>query len=233
MSQAVIIKSNQYGINLILDPDVPFQELVDAVIEKFQEAEKFFKNAKLGISFEGRKLTSEEECRIIEAITEHTSIQILCIIDNDEHSAEETKKKIDEFLRLQQQYAVNVEAQGEFYKGTLRSGQNLETDGNVTILGDVNPGAKVTAGGNIVILGALKGNVHAGALGNRNCFIFALDMNPIQVQIDNLIAKRPDKPKGRRFLPVKKEKEQAPEPQIAVARDNAIYIETVIKRILI
>ena len=119
MSQAVIIKSNQYGINLILDPDVPFQELVDAVIEKFQEAEKFFKNAKLGISFEGRKLTSEEECRIIEAITEHTSIQILCIIDNDEHSAEETKKKIDEFLRLQQQYAVNVEAQGEFYKGTL------------------------------------------------------------------------------------------------------------------
>ena len=46
MSQAVVIKSNKYGINLILDKDMPFQELLTAIKEKFQESEKFFKNAK-------------------------------------------------------------------------------------------------------------------------------------------------------------------------------------------
>ena len=69
MSQAVVIKSNKYGINLILDKDMPFQELLTAIKEKFQESEKFFKNAKMAISFEGRTLTQEEEYQIIETIT--------------------------------------------------------------------------------------------------------------------------------------------------------------------
>ena len=59
MSQTVIIKSNKYGINLILDPNVSFRELLAAIIEKFKESEKFFKNAKMAISFEGRRLSQE------------------------------------------------------------------------------------------------------------------------------------------------------------------------------
>ena len=72
MSQSVMIKSNKYGINLVLDPNIPFVELLKDVIEKFKASEKFFKNAELAISFEGRKLSEEEENRIIEAITEST-----------------------------------------------------------------------------------------------------------------------------------------------------------------
>ena len=55
MSQSVMIKSNKYGINLVLDPNIPFVELLKDVIEKFKASEKFFKNAELAISFEGRK----------------------------------------------------------------------------------------------------------------------------------------------------------------------------------
>ena len=43
MSQAVIIKSNKYGIHLILDKDMSFPKLIDAIIAKFKESEKFFK----------------------------------------------------------------------------------------------------------------------------------------------------------------------------------------------
>ncbi len=234
MSQTVIIKSNKYGINLILDPDMPFKELLEAIIEKFKESEKFFKNSKLGISFEGRKLSQEEEYKIIDAITENTSIEIICVIDNDDDHAEKMKQQVDAYLAaVEEQYAKNMEGQGEFYKGTLRSGQTIESEGSVTVIGDVNPGAKVIAGGNIVVLGALKGNAHAGAFGNQNNFIFALDMNPIQIQIGDLIAKSPDKQKTRRLLPVKKEKETSNEPQIAVAKDGSIYIEPVTKKILV
>ena len=84
MSQPVIIKSNKYGINLILDSDVPFQELLRYIADKFLESEKFFKNARMAISFEGRQLSETEEYQILDTIAQKTSIHIACIIDNDE-----------------------------------------------------------------------------------------------------------------------------------------------------
>lgn len=232
MSQTVIIKSNKYGINLILDPEVPFEELLTAVVEKFRESERFFQNSRLGISFEGRRLTEEEEYRLIEAITANTSIEILCVLDRDEEHAEKMRRQVEAYCEaIEEQYAKGVSNQAEFYKGTLRSGQVLESEASITILGDVNPGAKVISGGNIIVLGALKGNAHAGAYGNQQCFIVALEMEPIQIQIGELIAKSPDKQKTKKRL-IKREKETNEELQIAVARDGSIYIEPVTRKIL-
>lgn len=228
MSQSVMIKSNKYGINLVLDSKLPFQELLSDVIEKFKASEKFFENAKLAISFEGRKLSEEEEERIIEAITSNTTIQILCIVQNGSEQEAIMKQQIEYYQAIQQQYENANSGTGDFYRGTLRSGQVIESESSITIIGDVNPGAKVISQGNIVILGALKGNAHAGCAGNCNCFIFALDMNPIQLQIGDLIAKSPDKEKTKRHL-LRREKVQAVESQIAVARDGYIYIEPVTK----
>ena len=188
MSQAVVIKSNKYGINLILDKDMPFQELLTCKLRrKFQESEKFFKNAKMAISFEGRTLTQEEEYQIIETITENTSISIICIVDNDETHADLVKQQIEAY------YDSVSGREGEFYRGTLRSGQVLESVSSVVIVGDVNPGAKIISQGNIIVLGALKGNAYAGAAGDSNCFIVALEMDPIQIQIGDILAKSPDK----------------------------------------
>ena len=50
MSQSVTIKSNKYGINLVLDADMSFADLIKAVVEKFKASANFFKNAKLAIS---------------------------------------------------------------------------------------------------------------------------------------------------------------------------------------
>ena len=103
MSQFVVMKSNRYGINLRLDPDCSFRDLLDAIIEKFQESEKFFKNAKVGISFEGRRLSTDEENRIIEEIMKHTSMEIICIIDNDKEHEEQTRQLIEQNLLREQQ----------------------------------------------------------------------------------------------------------------------------------
>ena len=168
MSQSVMIKSNKYGINLVLDPNIPFVELLKDVIEKFKASEKFFKNAELAISFEGRKLSEEEENRIIEAITENTTIQILCIVQNGSEQEAVMKQQIEYYQAVQQQFMNANTGSGDFYRGTLRSGQVIESESSVTIIGDVNPGAKIISQGNIVILGALKGNAHAGSAGDRN-----------------------------------------------------------------
>lgn len=231
MSQSVMIKSNKYGINLVLDADMPFEELIKDVIAKFQASEKFFKNAELAISFEGRKLSEEEENCLIDAITEHTTIRILCVVQNGNEQEAIMKQQIEYYQQIQQQYMNANSGTGDFYRGTLRSGQLIESESSITIIGDVNPGAKIISQGNIVILGALKGNAHAGSAGNCNCFIFALEMNPIQIQIGNLIAKSPDKEKSRKRL-LRKEKVQPIESQIAIAREGNIYIEPITKDIL-
>lgn len=75
---------------------------------------------------------------------------------------------------------------------TLRSGQSINSDGNVVVLGDVNPGAEVSAVGHIVVMGALRGVVHAGSTGNEDATITALDLVPTQLRIATHITRPPD-----------------------------------------
>ena len=97
MQQSVVLKSNKYGINLVLDDKMEFDELLVCIIEKFKESEGFFKNAKMAISFEGRELTQEEEFRIIEAITENSTVNIICILDNNQLKEELVRQKMENF----------------------------------------------------------------------------------------------------------------------------------------
>ena len=223
MSQPVIIKSNKYGINLILDPDIPFEELLGHITDKFLESERFFRNAHMAISIDGRKLSGEEEYQILDTISHKTSIHVVCIIDNDEIREQYTKQKVDDCLAEQ---SGNT---GKFYKGTLRSGQVLEAETSIIIIGDVNPGAKIISTGNIVILGALKGTAYAGASGNESCFVAALDMNPVQIKIGNIIGRSEDK---GILASIRERRKVAAEPQIATVSDGHILIEPITKNTL-
>lgn len=112
------------------------------------------------------------------------------------------------------------DSNGMFYKGTLRSGQSLEAKDSLVIIGDVNPGAKVIAGGNIIIIGTLKGSVKAGAKGDRQSFVMALAMNPIQIQIADVIAQN---------FNDKQNKHSKQESAIARISNGEIIIDTVSK----
>lgn len=71
---------------------------------------------------------------------------------------------------------------------TLRSGVSLRFDGDVVLIGDVNPGAEIVCSGNVHVWGACKGLVHAGALGDETCRVMALDLRPTQIRIGRRIA---------------------------------------------
>jgi septum site-determining protein MinC len=77
---------------------------------------------------------------------------------------------------------------------TLRSGASIRFDGDVIVMGDVNPGAEIVATGNILVLGALKGLAHAGAGGNEASFVLGFDLRPTQVRIGRRIAISPSMP---------------------------------------
>lgn len=74
----------------------------------------------------------------------------------------------------------------------IRSGQKFFSEGNVVVLGDVNPGAEVIAGGNIIVMGSLRGMIHAGAFGDEEAVVAAYRLNPTQLRIANHITRPPD-----------------------------------------
>ncbi len=216
MNNSVIIKGNKYGIIVVLSPDLPFEELKLVVAEKFKESSKFFENAKMAITFEGRFLSNDEQREILDIIGQNTDMHIVCVMENDPDKEELYKKTVEQKLM---ELTNNT---GQFYKGILRSGASLEFETSVIIIGDVNHGARVVSKGNIIVLGALKGNAFAGATGNTNSFVVALNMNPTQIRIADVIARSPDKPV----------KEEMKEAKIAFLEDGNIYIEPLNKNIL-
>ena len=80
-----------------------------------------------------------------------------------------------------------------YLETTVRSGVEIRHRGSVIILGDVNPGGIVVADGDILIWGRLRGVAHAGAQGNSECTIMALQMEPTQLRIADALARAPEK----------------------------------------
>ena len=68
-------------------------------------------------------------------------------------------------------------------KSTCRSGEIIRHQGDVVVLGDVNPGAEVIASGDIVVFGCLRGFAHAGSEGDTKATIVALTLGSPRVQI--------------------------------------------------
>jgi len=75
-----------------------------------------------------------------------------------------------------------------YHRGTLRGGQTLQQLGSIVVVGDVNPGAELVATGDIVVFGALRGTAHAGAQGDANARVFALELAATQLRIATYIA---------------------------------------------
>ena len=74
-----------------------------------------------------------------------------------------------------------------FHRGSLRSGQRLEVEGSLVIIGDVNSGAEVIAADNIAVIGTLRGLAHAGAKGNKEAIIAAGTLDAVQLRISNIV----------------------------------------------
>jgi septum site-determining protein MinC len=98
---------------------------------------------------------------------------------------------------------------------TLRSGQTVRYPGHVVVVGDVNPGAEITAGGDVIVWGKLRGTVHAGALGDDSAVVCALQLQPMQLRIGGSIARSPEHNRTK----------QGARPEVARVRGEEIVAE--------
>lgn len=120
-------------------------------------------------------------------------------------------QKVESTTLLPQQGA-EISNSAVLVQRTLRSGVHLEHDGHVTVVGDINPGAEVSATGSVVVWGRLQGSVHAGSRGDEKAVICALEMSPSFIHIAGLIT-QPQARRGR------------PQPEMARIVNDSIIVE--------
>lgn len=233
MKSTVMIKGTKSGIILVLDQKTDWDTLKEQVAEKFRASSDFLGDAQKAISFQGRELTDEQQQELLEIIQDNCRLRIMCVLEENpgkeaafaEALAAKASGSADTVTEreLTDDLLKNDKGTGFFFKGNLRSGQVLDVETSIIILGDVNAGAKVISKGNVIILGSLKGNVFAGSAGNVDAFVVALDMSPVQIRIADTIARSPDD------SPKKAKKKET---KIAFWDDGNIYIEPLDKDIL-
>ena len=215
MRNAVVIKSSKAGMTVILDPELPFGELLDAIGKKFSESARFWGSVQMTLTLEGRDLTAAQEFAIVDTITKNSQIEVLCLLDTDAERIERCEKALhDKLMELNSQT-------GQFYRGTLKRGDCLESEASIVIIGNVDHGARVTAKGNVIVLGELKGTVTAGVSGNPQAVVMALDMAPLQIRIGDM---------SSRFN--ERNKRLGRGPMIALAEDGAIVMRSLKKSFL-
>ena len=186
MSNQVIIKGKNDRLVIALNPKADFLELCDVLKTKILEAKNFIGNSRMAIEFSGKKLTSEEEDILIGILTQNSNIVISYIFtDKNEKTEKKTKEKKskDQLMDLSKLNPLMEEGKTHFYRGTLRSGAKIESDGSVVVIGDVNPSSIIKARGNVIVLGRLNGTVYAGLNGDEKAFVAAIYFNPIQLTI--------------------------------------------------
>lgn len=221
MKDIVVIKSYQNGITLHINDQVPFEDIIREISCKFTEARSFFGKSKMALSIKGRELSAQEEQEIVETIQQNCNVSIFCIVGNDN----EMEQVFLNALETAQKAARSAEEElGQFYKGTLKNGQTLETENSIVILGDVLEGCSVVSSKNIIILGSLLGKAYAGVNGNRSHFIVALDLSPESLRIGDYKWKAP----GKKRWGVKPKAQ----PKIAYIEDEKIITEPLTKDLL-
>lgn len=220
MKDAVIIKSFHNGITLILNPELSFDEILNEIGVKFAEARNFFGTVSTALSIEGRKLTETEEICVLDTIKKNSDIRILCIVGHDE----DTEKHFIKALHHVEKKLTGGD-EGQFYKGSLKNRDVLETDTSIIILGDVYPESAVISTKNIIVLGGLYGEAYAGGNGASDSYIVALEMEPERLTIGDFKYKTNGKQSKWGIRP-------KVQPKIAYVKNGKITMEPLTKDIL-
>ncbi len=180
MRSCISINLRKDNIVIKVNEEYSQEDIIYALRKKIPDLKKLYQGEHTPIVITGKVLKNKEIDEIQELIKKYLDVQIK--FDSPRtlglHGIVKTYNK---------EIAIS---ETKFHRGAVRSGQKLEFEGSIVIMGDVNDGAEVIAGDNIVILGALRGLAHAGAKGNVNAIIAASSIDAPQLRIANIIKER-------------------------------------------
>lgn len=177
MKNSVTINLKKDEIIVKINEKAEQKEIIECLKEKLKDLKKLYKDDTTPIYVAGKVMKNKEMEEIQDIIKETIDVNV-----------EFESPKMLGLHGIKKVFSKEIaSSETKFHKGSLRSGQKLEYDGSIVIIGDVNGGAEVVASENIVILGNLRGLAHAGAKGNKEAIIAANNIESPQIRISSII----------------------------------------------
>lgn len=177
----VTIKGTKDGLVFHLDDTCSLEELYTQLKEKIEQSHQQILSGppiEIRIRLGNRYLTLEQEKQLREIIALRPNLVI---------------KSMDSLVITKEQALIDkLASMIRVETGTVRSGQELRHQGDLLLLGDINPGGGVFCTGSIFVLGALRGLAHAGCDGDESAIIAASELRPTQLRIADVISRPPD-----------------------------------------
>lgn len=175
----VTIKGKKDGLIFTLDEACSLEDLYSHLKETMAESQILLgPPVEITLDLGNRYVTNEQEQKLRDIIALKPNLIIKNI-----HSSVITKEQalLDKLASI-----IRVETR------TIRSGQELRHQGDLLLLGDINPGGGVFCTGSIFVMGALRGLAHAGCDGDEQAIIAASELRPTQLRIADIISRPPD-----------------------------------------
>lgn len=164
-------------ISIKVNKDIETKEVISKLKKKFPEIKELYKELNPEICILGKEFKNREINEIQKIVDKYfdVDVQFSCT-------------KMLGLYGIRRPFKKEIAtSKTMFHRTSLRSGQKVEFEGSIVVLGDVNFGAEVIAGENIVVLGYLRGLAHAGAKGNKEAIISAGAIEASQLRISNII----------------------------------------------
>lgn len=199
MSSSVEFKGTKEGIVLLIKPFETFETVLTAVKEKLDQSAHFFSGATI-IGVEGLLGAEKNRYDLYRLLVEVYDIEVKSLdavmkmqtaVETKPQEVVQEVKRVEVIKKKDEVIDYNA-FDTKIVRQTLRSGSNVSYDGNILVIGDVNPGAELSAGGHVIVMGKLRGMVHAGKFGCKEAYVIANKFLPTQIRISNVIARPPE-----------------------------------------
>jgi len=203
LDKIVKVRGYKDGLLFIIQPEPAISQIEEALTQHLSTLNVSLSGIGITLDLGSRTIETEDLNNLQQWLKEKYGMEIKRII-MDYHGTTQLPKNLGKMLtepvvikreRVEKKVAEPPGEKARVIRHTLRSGQREEfLDGDLVVLGDVNPGAEIVAAKDIIVLGSLRGIAHAGALGDHSAVIVALNLVPTQLRIGNIVS-RPNEEK--------------------------------------
>lgn len=197
MSDLISIKGGRDGLRIRFDDVADWAALLAQLERQLTQNQAFFSGARLTLDLGDRAVSEEQLAEILGLMQQHgVATDALSANARESRNAARAAGIAARPLPRYPEPAAGAgpaaaEAEAMLLTRTVRSGQVVRHSGHITLIGDVNPGGELIAGGSVVVWGRMRGFVHAGALGDAEAVVCAIELRPTQLRIADQIATAP------------------------------------------
>ncbi len=213
----IAIKGIRDGLLVTVGDAGAWQDAQEALLEAIGRQADFFQGARVALDVGARPIKAAQLGKLRDLLGDF-GITLWAVV-SESPKTQETARSLGLATRLSKPAPAPRPAaasptgeEAVLVRRTLRSGMRIAFPGHVVVIGNVHPGAEIVAGGDIVVWGRLHGVAHAGAEGNEEAVVCALDLSPTQLRIAGLVATAPPR-RGK------------PTPEIASVKDGQVVAE--------